>query len=136
MIGQPWSPGLDLELVRNDGYATSMPMVENKGPAHLASVTTRFITDAQTRANELEAGSVDIAFGLPAAALSYMADDPAYTIVEVVLPGMNGLKLNVRRAPFDDLAVRRAVAMAVDRDQIALASAGPRCRKAPSSRPR
>ncbi|KPP84076.1 MAG: peptide/nickel transport system substrate-binding protein [Rhodobacteraceae bacterium HLUCCA08] len=75
-IAQPWTPGLDLELARFDGYRSSMPMVDNPGPAHVARVTVRFITDAQTRANELEAGTVDIVAGLPASALRYMSDNP------------------------------------------------------------
>lgn len=123
-IDTPWTPGLDLELVRNDVYVTSMPMVENRGPAHLERVTTRFIADPQTRANELEAGSVDIVFGLPGAALRYMADDPAYQILSFALPGQTGLTFNTARAPFDDPDLRRALAMAMDRDQMVLALEG------------
>lgn len=124
MIDTPWTPGLDLELVRNDSYRTAMPMVENRGPAHLERVTTRFIADPQTRANELEAGSVDIVFGLPGAALRYMADDPAYQILSVPLPGQTGLTFNTARAPFDDPALRQALALAMDRDQMVLALEG------------
>lgn len=123
-IATPWTAGLDLELKRNDGYRTAMPMVANKGPVHVETVTTRFIADAQTRANELEAGSVDIVFGLPASALRYMKDDDAYQIIEVPLPGITALTFNTARAPFDDPALRRALAQAVDRDQLALALEG------------
>lgn len=123
-IAQDWTPGLDLELVRFDGYRTSMPMVENRGPAHLEQVTVRFITDALTRANELEAGTVDVVAGLPASALRFMSDDPDYQIISVPLPQMTGLAFNTARAPFDDVALRRALAHAVDRDQLALALEG------------
>jgi len=123
-IAAPWSPGLDLELERNDGYMTSMPMVENQGPAHIETITVRFISDALTRANELEAGSVDIVSGLPASALRYMADDPQYVITSVPLPQMTALAFNTSRPPFDDVALRQALAHAVDRDQLALALEG------------
>jgi peptide/nickel transport system substrate-binding protein len=123
-IDVPWVPGMDLELVRNDSYRTAMPFVQNSGPAHLERVTTRFISDAQTRANELEAGTVDIAFGLPASALEYMTDDPAYQIFKVALPGITGLTFNTMRAPFDDPALRRALAMAVNRGELAQIMAG------------
>lgn len=123
-IAQDWTPGLDLELVRFDGYRTSMPLVENRGPAHLEQVTVRFITDALTRANELEAGTVDVVAGLPASALRFMADDPDYQIITVALPQMTGLAFNTARAPFDDVALRRALAHVVDRDQLALALEG------------
>lgn len=123
-IAQDWTPGLDLELERFDGYRTTMPMAVNKGPAHLERVTVRFITDALTHANELEAGTVDIVAGLPASALRYMSDDPDYRILSVPLPQMTGLTFNTSRAPFDDVALRRALAQAVDREQLALALEG------------
>jgi len=123
-IATPWTPGLDLELERYDGYATSMPMVDNKGPAHIETVTVRFISDALTRANELEAGTVDIVSGLPASALRYMSDDPNYVISSVPLPQMTDLTFNTSRPPFDDPAVRKALAHALDRDQLVLALEG------------
>jgi peptide/nickel transport system substrate-binding protein len=123
-IDAPWTPGLDLELIRNDAYRSNIPFVENKGAMHLERVTTRFIADAQTRANELEAGSVDIAVGLPASALGYMADNPDYQLFPVVLPGQSGLTFNTARAPFNDKALRAALAMALDRDQLVQALQG------------
>ncbi|MCX7643837.1 MAG: ABC transporter substrate-binding protein [Rhodobacteraceae bacterium] len=123
-IARPWTAGLDLELARNDGYSTRMPMVENKGPMHLESATIRFIADAQTRANELEAGTVDLVVGLPATALNWMKDDPDYRIFQMPQPGILALTFNTSRPPFDDAALRKALAMAVDRDQMALALEG------------
>ncbi len=99
-------------------------MVANQGAAHVGQVTVRLISDAQTRANELEAGTVDIVEGLPASALRYMADNPDYQLLALEAPQMTGLAFNTARPPFDDPDLRRALAMAVDRDQLALALEG------------
>lgn len=124
MLKTEWAPGQDLELVRNDKYRTNMPMVENKGPVHLDEVLVRFIEDAQTRANELEAGSVDIVYGLSALAAASMQDNPDFQIFKIINPGQNNITMNTSRAPFDDLKVRQAVAMAVNREQIEVALNG------------
>ncbi len=123
-IKTPWAPGQDLELSRNDRYSTRMPFVQNKGPVHLEEVLVRFITDGQTRANELEAGSVDIAAGLPASAARAMEGDPRYQIIKTVLPGMTGIALNTSRAPFDDLNVRKAIALAMLGEELEVALNG------------
>lgn len=119
-----WMPGQDLELIRNDNYQTNMAFVENKGPAHLEEVLVRFIADGQTRANELEAGSVDIVSGLPASAANAMKDNPDYQIFKVVLPGQTSISMNTAQAPFDDINVRKAVAMALNREQLEVALNG------------
>ncbi|MDW8325589.1 MAG: ABC transporter substrate-binding protein [Anaerolineales bacterium] len=123
-IKTPWTPGQDLELVRNDYYKTNMPFVQNKSAPYLEKVLVRFIADGQTRANELEAGSVDIVFGLPASTAKKMESDPAYQIFKRVLPGQTAISMNTAAAPFDDLNVRKAIAMALNREQLEAALSG------------
>lgn len=123
-IKTPWAPGQDLVLVRNDNYKTNMPFVKNKGAAHLEEVLVRFIADGQTRANELEAGSIDIASGLPASAAKNMEGNPDYQIFKCILPGQTGISMNTSAAPFDDINVRKAVAMAFNREQLETALNG------------
>ncbi len=123
-IKTEWAPGQDLELVRNDNYLTNNPLVENKGPAYMEEVLVRFIADGQTRANELEAGSVDIVYGLPASAISGMESNPDIQVFKVTFPGQISISMNTTKAPFDDMAVRKAVAMAVNRDQLEVALNG------------
>ena len=123
-INTKWAPGQDLELVRNDNYRTNNPLVENKGPAHIENVRMRFIQDAQTRANELEAGSVDIVYGLSASAVASMRNNPDIQIYEQIIPGQNNLSMNNSRPPFNNINVRKAVAMAINREEIITALNG------------
>jgi peptide/nickel transport system substrate-binding protein len=123
-IKTPWVPGQDLELVRNDSYKTNMPFVENKGAPHLEEVLVRFIADGQTRANELEAGTVDIVFGLPASTAKKMEGNPDFVIFKNPLPGQTAISMNNSVAPFDDINVRKAVAMALNREELETALNG------------
>ena len=123
-IKTDWAPGQDLELVRNEDFQTNLPLVENNGPAHLEEVLVRFITDGQTRANELEAGSVDLVYGLPASAVKKFENDPNYQILKTIFPGQISISMNTAQPPFDDVNVRKAIAMAVNREQIEIALNG------------
>ena len=123
-IKTEWAPGQDLELVRNENFYTNNPLVDNQGPALMEEVLVRFITDGQTRANELEAGSVDIAYGLPASSAIAMESNPDIQVIKVVLAGQVSITMNVNKAPFDDVNVRKAVAMAVNREQLEVALNG------------
>lgn len=123
-IKTEWAPGQDLELVRNDNFYTNNPLVENHGPSYMEEALVRFITDGQTRANELEAGTVDIVYGLPASAANTMESNPDIQVFKVILPGQVSISMNVNKAPFDDANVRKAVAMAVNREQVEVALNG------------
>ncbi|EKE44559.1 solute-binding component of ABC transporter [Oceaniovalibus guishaninsula JLT2003] len=88
-------------------------------PAPLDTITARFIADPQAQAAALQSGQVDIASELGAPELfAQFAEDPKFATnvgtgeMEVVA-GMNNA-----RAPFDNVRVRRALMMAIDRDAL------------------
>lgn len=111
-----WLEGSEIVFSRNENYQTNLPFVENKGPLHLEEVVVRFIPEDLTRASELEAGTVDVVVGLPSTSISDFQDNPDVVVLQGTYPGYRGLVMNMLRAPFDDVKVRAAIAMAVDRD--------------------
>ncbi|WP_237476548.1 ABC transporter substrate-binding protein [Lichenibacterium dinghuense] len=105
-----WVRGDRVELVRDPGYwdADHLPALE--------SATFRFVPDPQAQAAALRAGGLDAVPELGAPELfAAFKGDPAFDAVA----GTTGLKvvagMNCARAPFDDVRVRRALMMAVDR---------------------
>lgn len=84
----------------------------------LEEVLVRFIPEEATLANELEAGSVDVVVGLTASAVERLRSNAELQITESTLAGYVGLVTNLQRKPFNDLAVRQAIAQALDRDAI------------------
>lgn len=108
-----WKPGDSVRLKRVDDYWDKARMPQ------LAEATFRFINDPQAQAAALNSGQVD-AFPEFAAPELYAAleADPAFETVV----GNTELKvvagMNLRRPPFDDVRVRRALMMAVDRQAL------------------
>ncbi|MEH6718560.1 MAG: ABC transporter substrate-binding protein [Aurantimonas endophytica] len=108
-----WRQGDRIELRRRADYWN-----REDAPA-LAAATFRFVADPQAQAAAIRSGDIDAfpEFGAPElyATLDGVAD--LATVVGStelkVVAGMNG-----RKAPFDDLRVRRALMMAVDRETL------------------
>lgn len=106
-----WRKGDRVIMSAWDGYWGDAPEV--------SSVTARFIGDAQAQAAALQSGQVDIVGDLSAPELfAQFTDDPGFTAVAgagemEVVAGMNNA-----RPPFDDLRVRQALMMAIDRPSL------------------
>lgn len=113
-----WVDGSYLLLERNENYKTNLPFVENKGPAHLEEVKVRFIPEDLTRSSELEAGTVDIVLDLPIVDVQRFIDNPDVEVYESQAPGYAYISFNHSKAPFDDLKLRTAVALAINRGDL------------------
>ncbi|PPG60997.1 peptide ABC transporter substrate-binding protein [Rathayibacter sp. AY1E4] len=98
-------------LTRNEAYdASTGPTGDgHEGPAHLASITWRFIPDSATRYAALQSGEVDVLDNAQPDTLK--AATGATDLVELDAPrpgSVNRLELNSGQAPFDDESVREA----------------------------
>lgn len=113
-----WVHGSHIVVERNDYYRTYLPFVVNTGPPHLDEIEFRFIPEGLTRVAEFEAGTVDMIFDVPTIKVRRLKEDPRFQIWETLAPGTTHLVLNTRRPPFDNVLVRQAVAMSIDRRPI------------------
>lgn len=89
------------------------------GPPAFAQVTTRFITDPNTRSMALQSGEVDLAQDIPVEAVSNLRQNPDLLVDTVVGLRVSLIQFNVTKPPFDDARVRRAVSLAIDRQALA-----------------
>lgn len=103
------NPGEEVRLVRNRNYW---------GNADLDSVVLRAVPDAGTRLLLIKAGDVDFTSRLPFNQLSEVTQQESLELIEV--PGLapDSLSLNIRVKPFSSTDVRRAIAMAIDREAL------------------
>ncbi|MCL2818519.1 MAG: ABC transporter substrate-binding protein [Actinomycetia bacterium] len=105
-----WTGETEVVLEKNDDYWGNTPNVDR--------LIYRFITDDNTRLNELEAGSIDIAVDpLPDSIAGFEANSGFQILQE---PGLHTwyLSLNTQVAPFDNADIRHAFYYAIDREAI------------------
>lgn len=109
-----YSPGDKIELVRNDKYWGPKPK--------LAGVTYTFVKDPTVALQDLESGQVQWTDNLPPQQVASLKQSSDITVRSAPSTDYWYLTLNEARKPFDDVAVRRAIAFAIDRDAIAKAA--------------
>src|SRR5699024_7943887 len=105
-----WVPGDRVVLERYDDYWGE--------PAKLDSVEFKVVSEQSSRVAELETGSSHIADLIGPNNISRvqgMAEADALTVPSVSL---NYIGINVEKEPFDDVRVRQAVSMAVNKEEI------------------
>ncbi len=115
---ESFSIGSETVLVRNEDYTWGSELAENKGPAKIAKITLREIGEDSTAFLELKTGGVDMLMSVPTDFLGELAKEPA--IRTLTLPGLEVvyMPINVTKAPFDDITIRQAAALAVNQQEI------------------
>jgi len=109
---ESWNKGSSIVLTRWDGYRDAKAV-------HLKRVTIRFISDGAAQVAALLSGDID-AFPRVAAARSLVQfrSDKRFQVLIGGSRAKTILAINNKRKPLDDVRVRRAIAMAVDRKAV------------------
>jgi peptide/nickel transport system substrate-binding protein len=103
---QSYDPDAGVVLAANPHYWRGRPKLQG--------VEYRIVPDTNTEMVMLRAGEIDVA-PVSDTHAHELASAPGVVIVSEPAPQNAFLSFNVRRAPLDDIRVRRAIAMAVDR---------------------
>lgn len=107
---EKWARGDRITLTRFDGYWGEKPAIKN--------VVLRVVGEQTNRMIELETGGVDIAYTIPPIDLPRFDGNSKLKLVRTPNQMTLYLGLNLRMKPLDDLRVRQALTMAVNRDAI------------------
>jgi peptide/nickel transport system substrate-binding protein len=113
---QHWTPNDHFTAVRNPDYW-------RPGLPYLDSITYRPTPDPSTRASALEAGNVNLIHTDVAQSIIQFQDNDSFGFVDdlhnvIGQPDMDFTMLNLAKAPFNDIRVRQAAAMAINAQQI------------------
>lgn len=115
-----WVRGSHIKMVVNPNYITNMPFVKNKGPnQYVKEVIIRFIPEDLTRISEFLAGRVDIIRGVPAEEVKRLRENPDVVLYESISPGINYIMVNMQHEILSDPNVRKAIMIAINRDELA-----------------
>jgi len=112
-----WIKDDRMELVRNDEYAWGSPAYDNTGAPWLDRVVFRTVPEDASRAAELETGGIDLDIDVSPQHVGRL-EGRGVKITSIPRLSSNHIGFNVEKELFKDVRVRRAVAHAVNREQI------------------
>lgn len=107
-----------------DSYAVNDQFVTSRfddywgGATNLSGVIVRIVPDRTARTSALASGEIQMAWNLPLDQAGPLAEAGAFTLEEIPQNRGNWFSFNTQRAPFDDVRVRRALSLAVSRQDI------------------
>jgi ABC-type transport system substrate-binding protein len=108
-VFKEWKSDRHITLQRFEGYW--------EGPANYSTYTMRIIPDYLTQEMEFYAGTIDNYSVLPHQ-VSRLSRDDRFQHFSGTSLGYTYIGYNLRRPPFDDVRVRRALGMAIDTQKI------------------
>ena len=113
-----WTRNQEIDYVRNEDYTWNSPMFANPGPAYVDAVKIRIIPEDNTRIAEFQSGNVHLVQDVPLGDIARLDQTQGVTIVRYDQLQTTYVGMNTSKPPFDDVRVRQAVALAINRDEI------------------
>jgi len=110
VAGQRWT------FTRNNDFPAALG-----GPPHIAELVIAVVDEPTTKFAGLASGDLDFA-GIAPTMAALAQRDPTMRIIEYPVVQEVGLIFNTHRAPFDDVRVRRAFNVSLDRNRIVKAA--------------
>jgi peptide/nickel transport system substrate-binding protein len=118
-----WDQGVSVTLERNPDF-TWGPAFTHGGPAYIQTVEYQQVSDAATQLDAVVANQVDYS-AISTSDIASVQALGTYTILDVTLKGsIDSLIMNVTHPPLDDINVRKAINMALDRQVLVQVAAG------------
>lgn len=111
-----WSATEAIMLERNMDYTWAPPFAQNQGPVGASRLVIRIVPEDNSRVAALEAGELDFA-DIPPSAVAQFEQNADFTLFQNMRKG-TGLTIhfNFQHPPLDDVRVRQALHVAIDRD--------------------
>ncbi|MDF2892087.1 MAG: extracellular solute-binding protein family 5 [Clostridia bacterium] len=105
-----WATGDRIDLIANEDYWGNKPQTKN--------VVFRNIPEIASRSIEVETGGIDITIGAQTSELDRLEANKDVKVFRRKASTVNFLAFNCSKAPFDNVKVRQAINMAINKDAI------------------
>lgn len=106
------SPGQRWVFERNDSFPRELG-----GPPTLERLVIVVVDEAATKFAGLVSGELDVA-GISPTMAALVANDASLRVLDYPTLSSSAIIFNTARAPFDDVRVRRAIGLAIDRKRV------------------
>ena len=114
-----WEPRSQIVIRRHDAYRWGPPIYQNRGPAKFERIVFKVVPEEAARVAALISGQVDASWAMPDQSLAVLAKAPNLQIHKPAADlRLFYLGFKTTRENVSDKRVRRALSMAVDREQI------------------
>ncbi len=118
---ESYEPNSRVVLVRNPDYNWAPEHFGVSGPAFFERIVFELVTEATPRVGSLLTGEAQFIEDLPELDLPMIDADPAFQVAAIPFSGGGwSLMFNAQRYPTSELAVRRAVQLAFDKEGMLL----------------
>lgn len=103
-----YRPADRVELVKNLDYFVA-------GTPKLDAITFRIMPESAAQVTALETGEVDLVWNLPLESIEGFKKNANVVVDSIATSTWDGVIMNAAHKPYDDVRIRRAVAMALDK---------------------
>ena len=103
-----WQSGDKITLEANPDYFLGVTPIKN--------VVFRPVTEASNRTIGIETGELDLAYDIEGLDREKLRNDDSIVFLEEPSFGIDYIGFNTRKAPFDNVKVRQAIATAINAD--------------------
>lgn len=113
-----WKTGDEIVLKKNKDYQWGSPLSDNQGPANIDKIVFKEILEESTRFLEFKTGGVDILEKAPTLFLSKIKKDPKAKVITMASNTNFHMVMNTKREFLSDVNIRKAIALAVNQENI------------------
>lgn len=113
-----WKEGDFVKLVKRKDYNWGPAAVGHTGPAFLDSITYKLVNEPSLRVAAVQSGQADVAYSPSPQELKSLKEAGFITATPRYLGFVNGLAINTKLEPYNDLKVRQALQAAINRKEI------------------
>lgn len=113
-----WKEGDFVKLVKRKNYNWGPAAVGHTGPAFLDSITYKLVSEQSLRVSAVQSGQADIAYNASPQELKSLKDEGFTVATPRYLGFVNGLAINTKAPPYDDVKVRQALQVGINRQEI------------------
>ncbi len=119
-----YTEGGGVVLLRNEGFKTLNPSVKNKEMAYIPQINVTWYADEFAMISAFEAGELDFLIGITEDSIDALGSRDDVTVNSTLPPMVRNVQMNSNHEVLADYNVRLAIALLIDRDNIAAAFGG------------